>query len=133
EPNKSYEINGFKFDTVPAYNVVPERLSFHPKSNNWVGYIFNLNGLTIYHAGDTDFTAEMNTFDKLSIDIAMLPMGGTYTMNVEEAIEAANAIGAKKTIPMHYKSLLKEKACEAEEKLKKGVVNSEVVILEELR
>ena len=133
EPNKSYEINGFKFDTVPAYNVVPERLSFHPKSNNWVGYIFNLNGLTIYHAGDTDFTAEMNTFDKLSIDIAMLPMGGTYTMNVEEAIEAANAIGAKKTIPMHYKSLLKEKACEAEEKLKKGVVNSEVVVLEELR
>jgi len=133
EPNKSYEINGFKFDTVPAYNVVPERLSFHPKSNNWVGYIFNLNGLKIYHAGDTDFILEMKSLKNLNLDIAILPMGGTYTMDVDEAIEAANAICAKKTIPMHYKSLLKEKAKIAEEKFKKGVTNSEVVILEELR
>lgn len=133
EPNKSYEINGFKFDTIPAYNVKPERLKFHPKENNWVGYIFSLDNKKIYHAGDTDFTAEMKSLKNLNLDVAMLPMGGTYTMDVAEAIEAANAIGAKKTIPMHYKSLLKEKAQEAEEKLKKGVVNSEVVILDELK
>lgn len=133
EPNKSYEINGFKFDTVPAYNIEPERLNFHPKSNNWVGYIFSLNGKKIYHAGDTDFIPEMNGLKSLNLDIAMLPMGGTYAMGVEEAIKAANVIYAKVTIPMHYKRLLNDKAIDAEEKLKKEVTNSEVLILEELK
>lgn len=132
-PNKSYEIKGFKFDTVPAYNIKPNRLSFHPKSNNWVGYIFSLNNKKIYHAGDTDFIPEMRGLKNLNLDIAILPMGGTYTMGVEETIEAANAICAKVTVPMHYKGLLKEKAREAEEKLKSGVKSSEVLVLEELR
>ncbi len=132
-PNKSYDIKGFKFDTVPAYNVKPEKLKFHPKENNWVGYIFSLNGLKIYHAGDTDFIPEMRNLASKNLDVAMLPVGGTYTMDVSEAIEAANAIAAKITIPMHYKSLLGDKYREAEEKLKAGVTNSKVVILEELK
>ncbi len=131
-PNKEYDVKGFKFSTVPAYNSHPEKLSFHPQANGWVGYIFELNGLRIYHAGDTDFIPEMKTFDKLSIDVAMLPMGGTYTMDVNEMIKAANAIKAKTTIPMHYKGLLGEKASEAEDKLKKGVTNSKVLIFKEL-
>lgn len=133
EPNKSYDIKGFKFDTVPAYNVKPEKLKFHPKENNWVGYVFNLNGLKIYHAGDTDYIPEMDSFKNLDLDIAMLPMGGTYVMTPEEAVEAANVIAAKTTIPMHYKGLLKDKTQEGEEILKKGVTNSKVVILEELK
>ena len=132
-PNNSYEIKGFKFETVPAYNIKPERLNFHPHANNWVGYIFNLNGKKIYHAGDTDFIPEMREFKSLNLDVAILPMGGTYTMGVEETIEAANAIGAKITIPMHYKRLLGEKSAEAEEKLKKGVTNSQVLILQEMQ
>lgn len=132
EPNKSYEIKGFKFETVPAYNIQAERLSFHPKSNNWVGYIFSLNNQKIYHAGDTDFIPEMKSLSSKNLDIAMLPMGGTYTMDVSEAIDAANAIGAKITIPMHYKSLLGDKTPDAEEKLKSGVTNSKIVILEEV-
>ena len=128
----SYEIKGFKFDTVPAYNVKPERLKFHPKKNNWVGYIFRLNGLKIYHAGDTDFIPEMQEFPKFELDFAMIPMGGTYTMDVDEAIEAANAISAKVTIPMHYKSMLRDRSKEAEEKFKNGVKNSKVMILKEL-
>ena len=65
------------------------------------------------------------------IDIAMLPIGGTYTMDVNEAIKAANVIKAKITIPMHYKNLLKEKSKEAENKFKDGV-QSEVVVMEEV-
>ena len=44
EPNKSYEIKNFRFQTIPAYNNRPEALQFHPKANHWVGYIFELNG-----------------------------------------------------------------------------------------
>lgn len=131
-PNNSYEIKGTKFETVPAYNVAAERLKFHPKSNNWVGYILFVNNQKIYHAGDTDLTPEMRNLTAKSIDIAMLPMGGIYTMDVSETIEAANVIAAKITIPMHYRSLLGDKYKEAEEKLKDGVKNSKVTILDEV-
>jgi L-ascorbate metabolism protein UlaG (beta-lactamase superfamily) len=132
EPNKNYSIKGFKFSTIPAYNNHPDRLNFHPKANNWVGYIFNLNGKKIYHAGDTDFIEEMKALKDLNLDIAMLPIGGTYTMHADEAAEAANAIRAKITIPMHYKNLNPGKHAEIEETFKKLVTNSKVVILEEL-
>ena len=130
EPDMEYEIKGFKFRTVPAYNVNPKKLQYHPRSNNWVGYIFYLNNQTVYHAGDTDFIEEMKKLGKISV--ALLPIGGTYTMDVDEAIAAANAIKADVTIPMHYRRLLNEKSVAAEEKLKAGVKNSKVVILEEV-
>ena len=131
EPNKSYEVSGFKFSTIPAYNHRPGREEKHPRKNNWVGYIFELNGKKIYHAGDTDFTEEMKKLKELNLDVAIMPMGGNFTMDVLEMIEAANYIGAKITIPMHYKRLLGENYKEAEEKLKSGVTNSEVMILPE--
>lgn len=133
EPNKEYDVRGFKFQTVPAYNVHPKRLSAHPRSNNWVGYVFEVNGVRFYHAGDTDFIPEMHVFDNLSIDVAMLPMGGKYTMDVDDVILAVNAIKPKKIIPMHYKRLLGDSYKAAEEKLKKGITNSEVLILEEFK
>jgi len=129
EPNKSYEIKGFKFSTIPAYNI---GTNFHPKENNWVGYVFELNGKKIYHAGDTDFIPEMNNLKSMNLDLALLPIGGTYTMDVDEAIQATNAICAKTTIPMHYRRLLGENYKDAEEKFKKGVINSKALILEEL-
>ena len=131
KPNKEYAIKGFTFSTIPAYNNKPEKLNFHPKENNWVGYIFNLNGKKIYHAGDTDFIEEMKNLKDLSLDIAILPIGGTYTMDAEEAAFAANEINAKITIPMHYKNLLGEKHQEETEKFKKLVTNSKVIVLEE--
>jgi L-ascorbate metabolism protein UlaG (beta-lactamase superfamily) len=132
KPDQSYTIKDFSFATIPAYNNHPQKLNFHPKNNNWVGYIFALNGKMIYHAGDTDFIEELKRLKSLNLDIAMLPIGGTYTMDVVEAAAAANAICAKITIPMHYKNLLREKSEDAEQKFKKLVTNSKVVILEEL-
>jgi len=132
EPNKSYEIKGFKFQTIPAYNNHPDKLGFHPKANNWVGYIFELDGKKIYHAGDTDFIDEMKGLTSLNLDVAMLPIGGKFTMDVAEAVEAANAIAAKITIPMHYRRLNSDNYQGLEEKFKQLVTNSEVVVLEEL-
>ena len=129
-PNKEYNISGFRFRTVPAYNNRPERLQFHPKGNNWVGYIFYINNQTVYHAGDTDFIEEMKHLGK--INVALLPIGGTYTMDVDEAIAAANAIKADITIPMHYRMLLGGNAMAAAEKFKSGVKNSKVVVMEEV-
>ncbi len=133
EPNKNYEVKGFKFSTIPAYNNHPDRINFHPKTNNWVGYIFNLNDKKIYHAGDSDFIDEMKNLKDLNLDIAMLPIGGTYTMHAEEAAEAANAISAKITIPMHYKVMNEGQHDKIEETFKKLVTNSRVLILEELK
>lgn len=129
EPYKTYEFQGIKFSTIPSYNNVSEKLKFHPRQNNWVGYIINVNGTKIYHAGDTDFIEEMKELD---VDIALLPMGGTYTMDIDQAINAANAIKAKKVIPMHYKALLGEIGSQkAEDEFKKKVKNS--VILKEIQ
>src|SRR3989338_4214802 len=99
KPFEKKEINGLNFSTIPAYNVNPERLKWHPRSNNWVGYIIELGEGTFYHAGDTDFIPEMKELK--NIDLALLPMGGTYTMNTQDAINAANVINARLTAPIH--------------------------------
>ena len=67
------------------------------------GYIFEIEGKTIYHAGDTSLTSEMKTIGELyQPDIAMLPIGGKYTMDIEHAVKAAEWLGASEIIPMHY-------------------------------
>ena len=89
---------GIKIKAVPAYNIV--KTQFHPQGNNWVGYVITVNGVTIYHAGDTERIPEMQD---IRCDIAMLPLGQVYTMNsVEEAAEAARDINAMVAIPMHF-------------------------------
>jgi len=73
------------------------------QESEWVGYIFTLNGQRIYLAGDTDHIPEMKTFD---VDIALLPVSGTYVMTAEEAVLAALDIKPKIAIPMHYNSIV---------------------------
>ena len=130
-PNNQYAVKGFAFSTIPAYNNHPDKLNFHPKNNHWVGYIFNINGKKVYHAGDTDFIEEMRNLKTMKLDVAMLPMGGKYTMDATEAAAAANVICAKITIPMHYRRLNQNYEA-VEEKFKALVKNSKTVILEEL-
>ena len=75
----------------------------------------------------------MKALKDLNLDIAMLPIGGTYTMHAPEAAQAANTIAAKITIPMHYKNLNPGKHTEVEEEFKRLVTNSKVVIFEEMK
>lgn len=104
EPGQKLDIAGLKIEAVPAYNL---KKQFHPKANNWVGYVLEVKGKRIYHAGDTDLIPEMK---KIKADVALLPIGGTYTMAPEEAAEAANTINPKLAIPVHFGTIIGTKA-----------------------
>ena len=103
EPNNTYEILGIKIETIPAYNI---NKNFHPKSNEWVGYILNIDNERYYIAGDTDITEENK---KVKCDIAFIPIGGTYTTTYEEAAELTNIIQPKVVIPIHYGEIVGNK------------------------
>lgn len=91
-----YNVDDIEFETIPAYNI---NKNFHPKNNNWVGYIININNTKYYIAGDTDMTEETIN---VKCDIAFVPIGGTYTMDYKEAATLTNKIKPKYTIPIHY-------------------------------
>jgi L-ascorbate metabolism protein UlaG (beta-lactamase superfamily) len=98
-PGDAVEVAGVKIQAVPAYNIAEERLDKHPKANNWVGYVLTLGGSTYYHAGDTDHVPEL---DSVRANVTFLPIGGTFTMEADEAGGLARAIGPDLAVPMHY-------------------------------
>ena len=99
-PNEELEVEGIKCKTVPAYNV---NKKFHPKENNWVGYIFEFNESIYYIAGDTDIN---NDNIRVKCDVAFVPIGGTFTMDYKEAAEFINKIKPKVAVPIHYGSIV---------------------------
>ncbi|OQY23785.1 MAG: Zn-dependent hydrolase [Anaerolineaceae bacterium 4572_32.1] len=102
KPGDSLSAHGISIEAVPAYNLNKFRSPgnpFHPQEAGHVGFIITVGGQRIYHAGDTDNIAEMEGFE---VDIALLPVSGTYVMTAEEAAEAARRIGPKIAVPMHY-------------------------------
>ena len=100
KPNNKYEVEGIKIETIPAYNIEKQ---FHPKANNWVGYIIDMYGIKYYIAGDTDITEENK---KVKCDVAFVPVGGTYTMDYREAAALVNEIKPKIAVPIHYGSVV---------------------------
>ena len=95
-PGEHREVGEITIEAVAAYNI---NKKFRPKANRWLGFIITVDGVRIYHAGDTDYIPEMKG---LRADIILLPVSGTYVMTAEEAAQAAVAIGPKIAIPMHY-------------------------------
>lgn len=65
------------------------------------GFLFHLDGLGIYHAGDTALLTDMQLL-KGQVDVAILPIGDNFTMGPEDAVRAVEFIGPKVVIPMHY-------------------------------
>lgn len=119
-PGESIDVEGLKVTAVPAYNVGKK---FHPKHSGWVGYVITLSdGTRVYHAGDADHVPEM---DSLEVDVALLPVSGTYVMTAEEAIAAANAMKPEVAIPMHYGTIVGD-ARDAE-KFQKGFTGKTVI------
>ena len=98
-PGQTYTFGPLSFTTVPAYNVGK---LFHPKKNGWVGYLVTVEGERVFIAGDTDVTPELKN---LKCDVALLPIGGTYTMNYKEAAALVNEIQPKTVVPTHYGSV----------------------------
>lgn len=98
EPDLKKNVNGLELETIPAYN---NSKSFHQKSAGWVGYILIIDGKRVYIAGDTDMTEDNR---KVKCDVAMIPIGGTYTMDAMQAAQLINEIKPDIAIPTHYGS-----------------------------
>ena len=93
-------MDGVHILAVPSYNTDKQ---FHPQANGWLGFIITIDGISIYHAGDTDVIPEMKSFN---VDIALLPVSGTYVMTADQAVNAALDINPKIAIPMHYGAIV---------------------------
>lgn len=104
-PGKSIVMGNINVEAIPAYNIDKK---FHLKENEWIGYVLDINSKRIYHAGDTDAIPEMKNLR--NIDIALMPVSGTYVMTAEEATEAVKLFEPKLAIPMHYGEIVGEKA-----------------------
>jgi len=104
-PGMTIEVGGFRVTGVAAYNPAKQ---FHPKENNWVGFVIEVGSKRIYYAGDTDLIEEMKSLKE--IDVALLPVGGTYTMNATEAAEATKYIKPKTAIPYHWGEIVGSRA-----------------------
>ena len=100
KPGTYHEIGNLELETIPMYNILKP---FHPKAAGWVGYILKINGKRIYIAGDTDATKEAK---EVICDIALVPIGGTYTMDAKKAAELVNEINPEVVIPTHYGSIV---------------------------
>lgn len=105
-PGSKEVVDGVTVETIPAYNTSkfsgPGKV-FHPKEDGRVGFVVTLDGSRFYHAGDTDQIPEMRNVD---VDVAFLPVSGTYVMTAEEAAEAARSMRLKVAVPMHFGSIV---------------------------
>ena len=125
KPGDSGSIEDIDYRVVHAYNSRKDRLGFHPKESGWLGYIVSAGGKSVYHAGDTDTLKDMKG---VKVDVALLPIGGTYTMDAKEAAGEAAGMSAGLFVPMHYKAVLgKAFAAAAEAEFCKGVKSCKVM------
>ncbi len=100
KPGETKTVQGISIEAVPSYNTNKD---FHVKAKGWLGFIVTLDGVRVYHPGDTDFIPEMK---EIKADIAFLPVSGTYVMGPEEAVEAAKVLKPKIAIPIHYGAIV---------------------------
>jgi L-ascorbate metabolism protein UlaG (beta-lactamase superfamily) len=100
KPGDRLTVRGVAIEVLPAYNLAKK---FHPREKGHVGYVLTVGGQRIYHAGDTDAIPEMRD---LQPDIAMIPVSGTYVMDVDEALEAVKLLKPGLAIPMHYGAIV---------------------------
>lgn len=120
---ESVEIQGVSITAIAAYN---ERQPFHPKENGWLGYCVTMDGETLYVCGDTDATTEAKA---VRCDILALPVGGTYTMDAEQAAELAKAVMPELALPTHYGSIVgSRKDAEKFRKLMGNAVQVELLV-----
>lgn len=97
EPGTAHELAGLCIETVPAYNLFPK--PFHTKSKNWQGYLVKMDGISYYVAGDTDVNDDIK---KVNCDVALIPIGGKFTMDKKQAAEYITTMKPMAVIPTHY-------------------------------
>ena len=99
-PEEHLETSGLSITAVPAYNKLKP---FHPKHNGWIGYLLEMDGILYYVAGDTD---ALKALQEIKCDIALVPIGGKFTMNAKDAAGLINQIKPAAAIPTHYGSIV---------------------------
>lgn len=130
EVGQELAINGLKITAFPAYNIDKH---FHTKEDGVVGFLIQLDGVLIYHAGDTDVIPEMQKLTGYKQQgkefVALLPVGGRFTMSAEEAAEAAKIIKPSLAIPMHWGSIVgsRDDAEEFKELCEEEGINVEIL------
>ena len=97
---KNYLLDDISFKTLPMYNLNKQ---YHKKEYNWCGYIIRIDGKLYYFVGDSDYIPEMNG---VKCDYLFIPIGGTYTMDLTEALDAIKNINYEYVIPYHYGSIV---------------------------
>jgi L-ascorbate metabolism protein UlaG (beta-lactamase superfamily) len=128
-PGQSIAVNQIEVQVVPAYNVNKYKSPgqvFHPVTDEKVGYVLKIDGKRIYHSGDTDVIPEMGRMG--GVDIALLPVSGTYVMTPDEAAKAVDMIKPKVAIPMHYGAIVG--SVDDATRFKSLVKGSEVAIMQ---
>ena len=120
QPGETHELESVKVETIPAYNKLKP---FHPKAKKWQGYIVTMDGVRYYVAGDTDVNEDIK---KVQCDVALIPIGGHYTMDKKQAADYIADLKPKAVIPTHYGSIVGNKEDGQEfkdslEKLDKGI------------
>ena len=89
-PGNEFEYPKFMLRVIQAY---------HHQSEFPVGFLLDFGGLRVYHAGDTVYNKDLSS---VNTDVALLPIGGTYTMDIDDALKLADGINPKLVIPMHF-------------------------------
>lgn len=97
------DLPGLTVEAVPAYNVEPERLDMHPRSRGWLGYVLTVDGTRFFATGDTDQNPDN---ERVVCDVALVPIGGTYTMDARQAAAFVNTIRPRVAVPTHYGSIV---------------------------
>lgn len=95
-PGDAMKMNQILIETVPAYNNLKP---FHMKNSKWLGYVVKMDDIDYYVAGDTDANVDVK---KVKCDVALVPIGGHYTMDSKQAAELITVINPKAVIPTHY-------------------------------
>jgi len=106
-PGEVVDVRGVEVLAVAAYNtnkLDSEGRPFHSRDAGWVGYVVRDGGRRVYHSGDTDVIPEMD--EAAGVDVALLPVSGTYVMTPSEAAEAARRIDPGVAVPMHWGTVI---------------------------
>ena len=96
-------MQAFHTSTMPGSDEAPFSAEHGVAVGQAAGWVINLGGTTVYHAGDTCLFGDMRLIaERTPIDVALLPIGGHYTMDRHDAVVAAELTGAKTVVPMHF-------------------------------
>ena len=119
-PDEAHKLGDIAIKTVPAYNKLKP---FHPKGKKWLGYAVTMDNICYYISGDTDVTEDIR---KVRCDVALIPVGGFYTMDVIQAAEYIADLKPRAVIPTHYGDIAGKKTdgmdfMRALEKMDKGI------------